>query len=317
MEYRKIPNTDLNISKIGLGTWAMGNDFWGEVDDKESIAAIAASLDSGINFIDTAPAYGAGHAESIVAKAIQGKRDKVIIATKTGVVRTSDAFLRDLKPETILKDMHESLKRLNTDYIDLYYIHWPDVNTPLEDSVNTLVKLQQEGKFRYLAVSNFSVELMEQIMGMTDIVALQPNYSMLNRKIEEEILPYCTKNKLGLITYGTLAGGLLTGKYRELPNFAEADARSKFYNFYREAIWPQLQGLLRLLDTYAKKRDCTVAQVAIAWSVQQKGITSALVGAKNAKQALANAQAAPVKLDESECDEIDAYLHKELKEVIF
>ncbi len=317
MEFRKIPNTDLNISKIGIGTWAMGNDFWGDVDDKESIAAIEASLDSGMNFIDTAPAYGAGHAETIVAKAIQGKRDKVIIATKTGVVRTSDAFLRDLKPETILKDMEESLTRLNTDHIDLYYIHWPDVNTPLEDSVNTLIKLYQQGKFRYLAVSNFTIELMEQIQDMTDIVCLQPNYSMLNRKIEEQIVPYCVENELALITYGTLAGGLLTGKYRELPNFAEADARSRFYNYYRKDIWPQLQGLLTVLDTVAEKHSCTVAQVAIAWSVQQKGITAALVGAKNARQAIANAKAAEVQLTVSELQEIETYLSSELREVIY
>lgn len=318
MEYRKIPNTDLNISTIGIGTWAMGDDFWGaDVDDKASIAAIEASLDSGINFIDTAPAYGAGHAETIVAKAIKGKRDKTIIATKTGVVRTSDAFLRDLKPETILKDMEESLTRLNTDYIDLYYIHWPDVNTPLEDSVNTLIKLHQQGKFRYLAVSNFTVELMEQIKGMTDIVALQPNYSMLKRKIEDDIVSYCVDNELALITYGTLAGGFLTGKYRELPNFAEADARSRFYNYYNEDTWPQLQGLLTVLDTVAEKHNCTVAQVAIAWSLQQKGITSALVGAKNARQAIANAKAASVQLSENECSEIDAYLRNKLEEVIF
>jgi len=317
MEYRKIPNTDLNVSKIALGTWAMGNDFWGDVDDKESIAAIQASLDSGINFIDTAPAYGAGHAETVVAKAIKGRRDKTIIATKTGVVRTSDAFLRDLKPETILKDMEESLTRLNTDYIDLYYIHWPDVNTPLEDSVNTLIKLHEQGKFRYLAVSNFTTALMNQIQEMTNIVCLQPNYSMLNRKIEEEIVPYCLENELGLITYGTLAGGFLTGKYRELPNFADADARSRFYNYYREDIWPQLQGLLKVLDTVADSHNCTVAQVAIAWSVQQKGITTALVGAKNARQANANAKSAEVQLTNSELQEIETYLTNKLQEVIY
>mgnify|MGYP000615821859 CR=1 FL=1 len=317
MEYRRIQNTDLNISKIGLGTWAMGNDFWGKVDDKESIAAIEASLDSGINFIDTAPAYGSGHAETIVAKAISGKRDKVILATKTGVIRTKTEYLRDLSPKNILKDIHESLTRLKTDCIDLYYIHWPDVKTPLEDSVNTLIKLQQQGKFRYLAVSNFSTELMDQIQQMTDIVCLQPNYSMLNRKIETDIVPYCEKHELGLISYGTLAGSLLTGKHRALPDFDEKDKRGRFYNYFRRAIWEQVQGLLTLMDGISKNHECTVAQTAIAWATQQKGITSVLVGAKNKEQATSNAKAAFLLLTEDECTEIESYLREELSEVIF
>lgn len=317
MNYRKISKTDLNVSTIALGTWAMGNDFWGDVDDKDSISAIQASLDSGINFIDTAPAYGAGHAETVVAKAIQGKRDKVVLATKTGVVRTKTEFLRDLNPATIQKDMEESLKRLNTDYIDLYYIHWPDVDTPLEDSVNTLIKLKEQGKFRYLAVSNFTVELMDQIQTMTDVVCLQPNYSLLNRKIEKELVPYCVDNELSLITYGTLAGGILTGKHRELPEFGEADARNRFYNFYRQDIWQELQGLLTLLDQLAEKHDCTVGQISIAWASQQKGVTSVLVGAKNSKQVQANAKAATVSLDETDFRSLQTYIAENLQNVVF
>ncbi|WP_273566344.1 aldo/keto reductase [Maribacter halichondriae] len=317
MNYRKIPNTDLDVSTVALGTWAMGNDFWGDIDDQESIDAIQASIDAGINFIDTAPAYGAGHAEKVVAKAIEGKRDKIIIATKTGVIRTKTEFIRDLSPANIQKDMEESLRRLKTDFIDLYYIHWPDTNTPLEDSVNTLIKLKAQGKFRHLAVSNFTTELMEQIQGMTDIVCLQPNYSMVNRKIEEQIVPYCEENELGLVTYGTLAGSLLTGKHRELPDFAENDNRGRFYNYYRQDIWPQLQGLLSLMDSIAEIHSCTLAQVAIAWASQQNGITSVLVGAKNAKQANANAQASEVALNDFELQEIDSYLRNELRETIF
>ena len=317
MEYRKIPNTDLNISKIGLGTWAMGNDFWGDVDDKESIAAIEGALDAGVNFIDTAPAYGAGHAETVVAKAIEGKRDQVVIATKTGVIRTKTEYRRDLSSKNILKDIHESLTRLKTDCIDLYYIHWPDVNTPLEESVRTLIKLKEQGKFKYLGVSNFSVELMDEIQGMTEIVCLQPNYSMLNRKIETNIVPYCEREALGLITYGTLAGSLLTGKHRQLPEFDDNDKRGNFYNYYRKDIWPQIQDLLIVLDGIAEKHQCTVAQVAIAWSTQQRGVTSVLVGAKNKKQALANAKSASVELSKDECDLIEAYLRNKLAEVIF
>ncbi len=317
MNYRNIPKTDLKVSEICLGTWAMGNDFWGDVDDDASIRTIQAALDSGINFIDTAPAYGAGHAEGVVGKAIKGRRDKMILGTKTGVTRTSDSFLRDLRPETILREIDESLSRLGTDYIDLYQIHWPDVNTPLEDSLETLLKLQEQGKFRYLGVSNFTMELMEQAKSLVNIVSLQPNYSMLQRKIEETLVPYCLKNEIGLTTYGTLAGGLLTGKYRELPSFEENDNRSHFYNYYRPEIWPQIQGLLALLDDFAEKYECPVSHIAIAWALQQPGIISVLVGAKNEKQAISNAAASKIKLTEAEGREIDRYTRKELANVAF
>ncbi|MBM1106469.1 aldo/keto reductase [Aurantibacter crassamenti] len=317
MKYTKIPNTDLEVSSIALGTWAMGNDFWGTVDDNESIRAIEASIDSGVNFIDTAPAYGAGHAETVVAKAIEGKRDKVIVATKAGVIRTETEYLRDLSPKNIKKDIEESLKRLKTDCIDLYYIHWPDVNTPLEESINALLKHKQQGKFRYLAVSNFSIELIEQAQQMTDIVCLQPNYSMLNRKIENDIMPFCEKKLMGIISYGTLAGGLLTGKFRELPKFEKGDNRGRFYDYYREDIWSSIQGLLSLLDGIAEKHSSTVAQIAIAWTIQQKGVTSVLVGAKNEKQAIANAGAANVLLSTDDCLAIYAYLKNHLQEVIY
>ena len=231
MHYRTLPHTDLNISTIGLGTWAMGNDFWGSVEDRDSIAAIHAALDVGINFIDTAPAYGAGHAETVVGKAIAGKRDQVVLATKTGVIRTKDRFIRDLSPKNIVKDMEDSLRRLGTEYIDLYQIHWPDANTPLADSMAALIKLKEQGKFRYLGVSNFSVDLIEEARQFSDIVSLQPHFSMLQRKIEAETLPYCMAEQIGLITYGTLAGGLLTGKYRSLPAFSEQDNRSRFYDY--------------------------------------------------------------------------------------
>lgn len=317
MKYKMIPNTDLKVSTTALGTWAMGNDFWGEVNDNDSINAIHASFDEGVNFIDTAPAYGSGHAETVVAKAIRGRRDKVIIATKTGVVRTKTEFLRDLNPATIQKDMEESLKRLSTDYIDLYYVHWPDKNTPLEDSVNALIKLKEQGKFRYLAVSNFTIELMDKIQAMTDIVCLQPPYSLLNRKIEKEIVPYCAKNELGLVTYGTLAGGILTGKHRELPKFGEADARNRFYNYYRQDIWQELQGLLTLLDQLAEKHDCSVGHISIAWATQQKGVTSVLVGAKNPTQVQANAKAATVSLDETDFRSLQTYIAENLQNLVF
>ncbi len=317
MHYRKLPHTDLNISTIGLGTWAMGNDFWGSVEDRDSIAAIHAALDVGINFIDTAPAYGAGHAEIVVGKAIAGKRDQVVLATKTGVIRTKDRFIRDLSPKNIAKDMEDSLRRLGTEYIDLYQIHWPDANTPLADSMAALIKLKEQGKFRYLGVSNFTVDLIEEARQFSDIVSLQPHFSMLQRKIEAVTLPYCMAEQIGLITYGTLAGGLLTGKYRSLPAFSEEDNRSRFYDYYKPDLWPLIQGLLQLLDTISANHHCTVAQIAIGWAAQQRGITSVLVGAKRKEQALSNAKAAPIELSSTEYEAIDRYLKKHLRLVVF
>ncbi|MEO1013167.1 MAG: aldo/keto reductase [Bacteroidota bacterium] len=317
MNYRTIPRTDLEVSEICLGTWAMGNDFWGDVEDTSSIRAIHAAMDMGINFIDTAPAYGNGHAESIVGKAIKGSRDQVILGTKTGVTRTPDSFLRDLRPDTILREIDESLSRLGTDYIDLYQIHWPDTDTPLEDSLETLLKIQKAGKFRFLGVSNFSVELMEQARSMATLVSLQPNYSMLRRTIEEQIIPYCSENEMGLVTYGTLAGGLLTGKYREIPKFGVNDNRARFYDYYRPETWPRIQGLLTLLDGLAKKHECPLSHIAIAWAIQQKGITSVLVGAKNQKQAVSNAKASGITLSDTELLKIDEYLQNQLAEVVF
>ena len=190
MEIRTLGESELRVSAIGLGTWALGNDFFGHVDDEESIAAIRAGLDNGINLVDTAPAYGAGHSEEVVGKAIHGRRDDVVVATKVGVHRTEDDFIRNLKPESIRQEVEDSLRRLDVDVIDLYQIHWPDPNTPIEDSLEELDKARQAGKFRYLGVSNFDKKLMDQVQERMPLVSLQPHFSLLQRGIERNILPY-------------------------------------------------------------------------------------------------------------------------------
>ena len=305
MEYRKLGLSDLEVSAVGLGTWALGNDYFGEVDDAESIAAIQAGLDAGINLIDTAPAYGAGHAEEIVGKAIQGRRDQVVVATKAGVIRTKDDFIKTLKPESIRKEIDDSLRRLNVDVIDLYQIHWPDPKTPLEDALEEFVKIREQGKYRYLGVSNFSTQEMDKAREMAGIVSLQPQYSLLKRKIENNILPYCRKYNLGVLSYGTLAGGILTGKYREIPEFEEGDNRADFYPFFKEPTWSKVQKFLDVPREMAEKKGLTVAQLAINWTLSQAGITSALVGAKHPKQAQENAAAGDLKLSARELDRIE------------
>jgi aryl-alcohol dehydrogenase-like predicted oxidoreductase len=301
MKYRYLGNSNLKVSAVGLGTWAYGNDTFGEVDDQQSIKAIRKAVESGISLIDTAPAYGDGHAEEVVGRAIEGIRDQVVVATKCGVHRDGPQYIKDLSPERIRKEIESSLQRLNIEQIDLYQIHWPDPNTPLEKSVEELLKLKKEGKFKYLGVCNFGVDLMDQISEMTDIISLQPHYSLLKRDIEKADLSYLIENNLGALSYGTLGGGILSGKYKERPQFDdEKDNRAGFYPFFKEENWPQTQSLIGLLKEIAEAHNQTPAQVAINWSINRPGITNALVGAKNEKQARENAAAADFELSETE-----------------
>ncbi|MDK2799718.1 MAG: hypothetical protein PWQ70_1337 [Clostridiales bacterium] len=304
MRYKQLGNSDLQVSAIGLGTWAIGGASWGTVDDSVSINAIVKAIDCGINLIDTAPAYGSGHSEEIVGKAIKGHKDDVIIATKCGVERKGDQFVKSLKPEFIRNQIDESLLRLGVDVIDLYQIHWPDPNTPLEDTVNELIKLKEAGKFRYLGVSNFDKKLMAEIMEMIDIISLQSKYSILSREIEST-LPFCIEHNIGVLAYGPLDGGILTGKYKERPQFAELDARSRFYSFFKEPLWSKSMQLLEVLKEIALNRNKPISHVAINWVKQQEAVTTVLVGAKTPEQVEENAAAGAWELSTDEINQIN------------
>ena len=304
MKYRKLGTSDLHVSVVGMGTWAIGNDFWGQVDDGESIRAIQAGLDAGINFIDTAPAYGAGHAEEVVGRAIQGRRDDVVVATKVGILRTENDFVRNLKPDSVRQEVDDSLRRLGVDTIDLYQIHWPDPRTPIADTMGELKKAQEAGKFRYLGVSNFNIKQMDELRQFGELVSLQPHYSLLKRDIEGKVVQYCMDNSIGIVNYGTLAGGILTGKFREIPEFEEGDHRAEFYPWFKEPVWSKVQSVLDVMREIADDRGVPVAQVAINWTIQQPGITSSLVGAKNPSQAHSNAGAGEFELSEAEIERI-------------
>lgn len=305
MEYRKLGRSTLEVSVVGIGTWAIGNDFWGTVDDDTSVEAIQAAVDAGVNLIDTAPAYGAGHAEEVVGRAIRGRRDRVVVATKCGVKRTTDDFIRTLEPQSLYREIDDSLRRLGVETIDLWQIHWPDPDTPLEVALEAILKIKDQGKFRYLGVSNFDVALMEQARAITEIVSLQPQYSLLERSIEEEIVPYCVRSNLGILGYGTLAGGILTGKFIEPPSFAPGDLRGNFYPYFKEPAFSEVRKLVEVLEKVAADRSKSAAQVAINWTLQQAGITSALVGAKRPDQARQNAIAGEFTLTTEELEIID------------
>lgn len=307
MKYRKLGNSDLNVSVIGQGTWAMGDDFFGDVDEKDCIRAIHASIDAGVNFVDTAAAYGAdGASEKVVGKAISDRRDKVILATKCGVIRCWEEYVRCLSPVTIRHEIEDSLLRLKTDYIDLYQIHWPDCNFGIEGALDLLVQLKKEGKIREIGVSNFSVEQIHTAADRAQIVSVQPPFNLLNREsVNNGIIPFAHRNNIGIITYGTLGGGILTGTM-EKPVTGGKELRSAFYPFFNEPLWSKCQELLSVLKKIANQKGVATAEVSIAWALAQPGVTVSLMGGITAEQSIENAKAADVELTSDEMDLINA-----------
>ncbi len=305
MEYVKLGKSDLNVSRIALGTWAIGGSNWGKSDEPNAVQAIEASLDNGINFIDTAPAYGAGRAEELIGRIINGKRDKVMIATKCGL-DIKNEYKKDLSPEFIERDLSDSLQRLKTDYIDLYQCHWPVMDTPIEKTMEALVKFQEQGKIRYIGVSNFSNEEITESMKHADIVTLQSQYSLLERSIEKDIQKMCVKNDIAIITYGSLGAGILTGKYSERPKFSGVDARSFFYPFFQEKRWQGIKSLVDGINKIALDKNARPSHIAIAWLLSRDGVASTIVGARNPEQTVENVKGVDVALTGEDIEILDA-----------
>ena len=305
MEHRRLGKSELNVSAIGLGTWAIGGFFWGHTDESAAIAAIQKAIDSGINLIDTAPLYGDGHSEEMVGKAIKGRRHQVVIATKCGARLKGGKPINDLTPKSIRKEVEVSLKLLGTDVIDLYQCHWPDPNTPIEDTMAEMAKMKTEGKIRAIGVSNFDAVLLRRTQKVAQIASNQVQYSLLSRDIEKELIPFCREQAIGILTYGPMGGGILSGKYKQKPKLEEGDARSFFYNYYQEPQWTKVQALLKEMEKIAARHGKPVAHVAINWVRQQPGITSALVGARSPQQAEANAAAGSWQLSAEELSGIN------------
>lgn len=287
MEYRILGKSDLNISVIGYGAWGIGGEpFWKTEGEEASVRSIEKAIELGINFYDTAPVYGFGHSEELLGKALQSKRKDVIIATKCGLRWKKEALKAIEKratKESILEEIDLSLRRLRTDYVDLYQVHWPDENTPAEETMDTLLQLQKEGKIRYIGVSNYSVDQMKECLKYTCIVSLQPMYSMLERDIEKEILPFCRENSIGIICYSPLASGVLTGKYDENTKWNDWRGRGIIGNFTGDEFVSHVKKVKEIAKI-AKKTGKTTAQLAINWLLRQKGVTTAIVGVKNPGQ---------------------------------
>ncbi len=311
MRTRKIGTTDIEASVIALGTWAIGGGtWWGESDDNLSIRAIQAALDAGVTMIDTAPAYGFGRSEEVIGKAIKGRRDKVVLATKCGIwwhdergvpflERDGKTINKTLFPETIRQEIEWSLKRLGTDYIDLYQTHWPSLEPekdPISDTMMCLLKLKEAGKIRAIGASNVNVSQIKEYQAVAVLDAIQPRYSMLDRKIEGELLPYCIEQKISTLVYSPLEQGLLTGKIGMDRTFKEGQSRNRI-PWFKPVNRQRVLGMLEDWKDLTEKYNCTLGQLVIAWTIEQPGVTFPLCGARKPEHATENAAAGDITLE--------------------
>jgi aryl-alcohol dehydrogenase-like predicted oxidoreductase len=312
---RPLGTSGLHLTTIGFGTWAMGGGDWkfgwGAQDDAESIRSIQAGLDAGVNWIDTAAIYGHGHSEEIVGRAIAGRRDQVIVATKCGRVWEGDSreIGKSLRRASVLAECDASLRRLKIDRIDLYQIHWPEPDDEVEEGWAAIGELIAAGKVRAAGVSNFSLSQLQRAQAIRPIASLQPPYSMLRREIEAEILPWCAANGVGIVVYSPMQAGLLTGAFtRERAAALGPDDWRSRHPFFQE---PQLSRNLAIVDglrPLAAGLGITVAQLALAWTLRHPAVTSAIAGARSPKQIAETVQAGNVDLPQDVIDRIEQLL---------
>lgn len=306
--YRKLGRTDISVSTIAFGAWGIGGyPFWESKGDDESIRAIGTALDAGINFFDTAPVYGFGRSEELIGKALKGKRDKAVIATKCGLLWKKEdekSIHNVLKPASVRQEVENSLRRLNTDRIDLYQIHWPSQTEPPEPALEEMARLKEEGKILAIGVSNFDIDLMKRSVKVTQIDSLQPKYNLLEREAEQELLPFCGDNRIGVIVYSPLASGLLTGKYSSTSKFTDWRGSGRFGIFRKETIEDAYKKVERL-KAVAAKTGRAPAELSINWVLANPNVTSALVGVKDAKQVEENVEYLLEPLTKEEKEDVE------------
>jgi len=313
MQTRQLGKTGMQITRIGLGTWAIGGgqwEFaWGPQDDRESIDTIHRALDLGINWIDTAAVYGLGHSEEIVGQAIKG-RERPYIFTKCSMTWDENRKVsHSLKADSIRREAENSLKRLDIDVIDLYQIHWPDPEPEIEEGWSTLAALKKEGKVRHIGVSNFNVEQMRRAEKIAPVETLQPPYSLIDRDVEKEILPYCQQNTIGVIVYSPMASGLLTGRMtpERIAHLPDDDWRKRNPEYQEPRLSRNLL-LAELLADIGKQHNVTAGVVAIAWTLHNPAVTAAIVGARRPSQIEELVPAADFRLSDSELARIEKFL---------
>jgi aryl-alcohol dehydrogenase-like predicted oxidoreductase len=324
MEFRRLGETKLTVSAITFGAWAAGGWMWGGNDDKEAIEAMRVSYDLGVTSIDTAPIYGQGKSEELVGQAIKGlPRDKVQILTKFGMrwdlnkgnlaFKSQDNNGKDIDiykyagKESIILECENSLKRLGTDYIDLYQIHWPDTTTPIEETMEAVLRLKEQGKIREAGVSNYDIKQMAVAEKTIKLASNQVPFSMVNRTIEDELIPYSIENKKAILAYSPLERGLLTGKIKPGHQFGDGDHRTSVKYFKEENI-KRTNEFLAKIKPLADEKNATLGQLVIRWTINHPGITVALVGARNAEQAKQNAKAIQIHVNGEEMEFINNQL---------
>ncbi len=312
-------STSQSVSPVILGAWSWGGWYWGGSDDQVSISTLHASIDAGVTTVDTAPVYGFGRSEEVLGKGLKGVRDQVQILTKVGLrwddetgahfFDTKDAdgtpyrIFRNLRPNSIRHEVEQSLRRLDVEHIDVLQCHWPDPSTPIPETMECLASLVQEGKVGAIGVSNFSVEEMmeaQSVLGDIPLASNQPKYSLLDLRIEKDVLPYCLKNQVGVVVYSPMSGGILSGRVSMERTFAESDGRSSD-PLYHPVNRTQVLAALDKVKSVAEAHGVTLANLTVAWILHQPGVTGALVGARTPAQAVENARAMTVELSDEEC----------------
>ncbi len=316
MEKRKLGDSDLMITRLGVGAWAMGGGgwqfAWGPQDDNDSIAAIHAALDAGMNWIDTAAVYGLGHSEEVVARALAGRSNRPYVFTKCE--RTWDEQGRVggcLKRESIRREAEDSLRRLKVDVIDLYQIHWPEPDEDIEEGWAAMAELKKEGKVRWIGVSNFNRRQMERARKIAPITSLQPPYSIISPEVEKEELPYCQQHNIGVLAYSPMKSGLLSGKMtrERIAAFPKDDFRARSPHFQEPLLTRNLR-LAELLGQIGARHGRTTGEVAIAWVLRHPAVTAAIVGLRNAAQLEGVIGAADFRLSAEEIQEIARFMEE-------
>jgi aryl-alcohol dehydrogenase-like predicted oxidoreductase len=312
MELKRLGNSDLHITPIGIGAWAMGGGgwafAWGPQDDNESIAAIHAALDCGLNWIDTAAIYGLGHSEEIVAKALADRSNRPLVFTKCERIWNEQGEISgSLKAASLRRECEDSLRRLGVDVIDLYQVHWPQPDQEIEEGWSELARLKQEGKVRWIGVSNYDVGQMKRAASIAPVTSLQPPYSMISPEVEQEILPYCLANGIGVIAYSPMKNGLLSGGMtrERVAAFPADDFRRRNPAFQEPELSRNLE-LAELLRRIGARHGRTAGEVAIAWTLRHPAVTAAIVGMRSARQVEGVIGALEFRLTPEEIREIDS-----------
>lgn len=308
MRYKQFGKTGMQVSEMALGTWGIGGVGWDINSEETRLDAIHAAVEAGVTFFDTAPAYNGGAAEQLLGRALKdmGARKDVVISTKCGnVFINGTTYVRDGSPARIRQQCEDSLRNLQTDYIDLYLIHWPDPKTPFAETMDALNQLKKEGKILHVGVSNFSKEQMEEAGQYCPIEAYQPQYSMVHRD-DEALIRWAADQGMGVMTYGSLGGGILTGAFREITAFAESDSRNRFYKHFQEPVFSRVMELLKVMDRFSEEHDqVPLAQIALNWCARKEFVSSCIVGAQSRKKVVQNTAAFGWDLTEADMALLD------------